>query len=105
VARSRLWARLDAVAARLPRPGPNVVGIIHTYIAPGHLDKVAGISYAACAGYDHPLDGQSIMFDEPLAREEVPSPWRELLNGCQGEPFTFELDHAEQDNEIGPPPY
>jgi hypothetical protein len=48
-------------------------------------------------GHTHPLDGQSIDFgDHGIPLDQVPSPWRELL-GTVGEPFTFTLDHAEQD--------
>jgi hypothetical protein len=41
--------------------------------------------YAACEGHPHPLDGQEIDFGEHgISREEVPSPWRDLLVGVDG---------------------
>jgi hypothetical protein len=49
----------------------------------------------------HDLKGQSTDFgDYGIPREEVPSPWRELLasadqNGAK--PFTFELDSPALD--------
>jgi hypothetical protein len=56
------------------------------------------LSYRACAGYEHPLDCQSIDFGEHgIPRDEVPSPWRELLDGSV-EPFTFNLDSPDQDS-------
>ncbi|MDB5616107.1 hypothetical protein [Tardiphaga sp.] len=78
-----------------------------TYLGtgPNALNLISGIRYDACSGYDHPLDGQSIDFGEPgIDRSQVPSPWRELLDeAADRPPFTFVLDHADQ--EPMPPPY
>ena len=78
---SRWHAAAVELRRRLPRGagGPLVKCIIWTIIAPGHLDKIAGLHYRACMGYDHELHGQTIMFDEPIPLDEVPSPWREAL--------------------------
>jgi hypothetical protein len=83
----------------MPVAGQNVVGIIHRIVNPEHLDKIGGLHYTACDGYEHPLDGKCIDFGVPgLDRNQVPSPWRELLEGVKGEPITFELDQADQDS-------
>jgi hypothetical protein len=81
----------------MPGAGPSpVTGIVHTIINPGHLDKIGGLSYHACEGYEHPLDGQGIDFGVPgISRDQVPSPWRELIEP-QAQPFTFTLDSPEQ---------
>jgi len=105
---SRLWTRLEAAEARLPADrGRPVVGIIRTIIGTGEggLNRISGIHYKACGGYSHPLDGQGIDFGEHgIERAQVPSPWRELLDGPV-EPFTFDLDSPDQDAELPPPPY
>jgi hypothetical protein len=82
----------------MPRADLNpVTGIIRTIINPGHLDKIGGLSYHACAGHEHPLDGQEIDFGVPgLSRDQVPSPWRELLES-QADAITFTLDSPGQD--------
>jgi hypothetical protein len=51
----------------------------------------------ACAGHQHPLDGQEIDFSElGIERDQVPSPWRELLDGPT-KSFTFDLDRPDQE--------
>lgn len=78
------WSRLRALEDRLPRADPNpIVGIVRRILGtgPDALNLVSGIFYTSCRGYEHPLDGQSIDFGEPgIPPEDVPSPWRELLD-------------------------
>jgi hypothetical protein len=101
VARNSLWTRLKAAEARSPGVDLNpVTVIIRTILGTGEggKDRISGISYRACTGYEHPLDCQSIDFGEHgIPRDEVPSPWRELLDGSV-EPFTFNLDSPDQDS-------
>jgi len=84
MARVSQWARLRAAEARLPAPDPNpIVGILHRYVSPaGYAEGlITGLSYHVCQSYEHPLDGQSIDFGEPgIPLDDVPSPWRELLD-------------------------
>jgi hypothetical protein len=106
--RASHWTRLDAIRARTPGIGArSIEGIVMTYLGtgPDALNLISGIRYDACSGYDHPLDGQSIDFGEPgIDRSQVRSPWRELLDEAAAcPPFTFELDHADQ--EVLLPPY
>lgn len=99
--RSRWRATAEALRSRLPlgAGGRQIKGII--WVVPGTgeggLSRIGGIHYNACDGHPHPLDGQEIDFgDHGIPREEVPSPWRELLES-QPAPFTFTLDSPEQD--------
>jgi hypothetical protein len=66
----------------LPRDdeGMAVGGFLIRYIDVGHPGKIGGLMYQACAGYHHPLDGQSIDFDPTLWPDQVPAPWRQLLD-------------------------
>lgn len=83
MARVSQWARLRAAEARLPAPDPNpIVGILVRYLCPaGKAEgRISGLSYRACRGYQHALDGQQIDFGEPgILPDDVPSPWREVL--------------------------
>ncbi len=83
VARGSLWIRLRTAEARLPQMDANgeVIGILRRIIDVGALDKIGGLSYTACVGNAHPLDGQEISFDPPIETAHVPTPWRELLQG------------------------
>jgi len=59
---------------------------------------ISGMTYNACTGYTHPLDGCSVDFgDHGILRDQVPSPWRELF-GEMDEPLTFDLDRPDQDS-------
>lgn len=98
---SRWRAKAEALRSRLPlgARGRQIECIIWTSPGTGEggLSRISGIHYTAVMGHTHPLDGQSIDFgDHGIERDQVPSPWRELLDG-PAEPFTFTLDHAEQD--------
>jgi hypothetical protein len=100
---SRWRTQIAEIRKRLPAgPSPDdVIGIIETILGEGSggLDRISGLHYTACEGYSHPLDGQSIDFGaHGIARDQVPSPWRELLiEANPDQAFTFELDRAEQD--------
>jgi hypothetical protein len=98
---SRFRALAEGLRGRLPRRaiGRQIDCII--WVIPGTgeggLSRIGGIHYTACAGHTHPLDGQSVDFgDYGIPREEVPSPWRELLADA-ATPFTFSLDRPDQD--------
>jgi len=98
---SRWRALAGGLRGRLPRGtmGRQISGIVQTTVGTGEggSSRIGGISYNAVMGYEHPLDGQSVDFgDYGIPREEVPSPWRELLEGPLL-PFTFTLDHPGQD--------
>jgi hypothetical protein len=66
----------------LPRDdeGMAIAGFLIRYIDVGHPGKIGGLMYQTCSGYQHPLDGQQIDFDLPIEPDQVPAPWRELLN-------------------------
>jgi hypothetical protein len=97
---SRWRATAEGLRRWLPRGmgGRQISGIVERYLGTGEdaLNRISGLHYTACEGYTHPLDGRSIDFgDYGIAREEVPSPWRELLaEAATG--FTFNLDSPEQ---------
>jgi hypothetical protein len=55
-----------------------IAGFLITYLKPGYLNLIAGLRYDACEE-PHSLDKQTIMFDPPIERDQVPSPWREML--------------------------
>jgi hypothetical protein len=91
--------RAEGLRGRLPHGtnGRQISGIVSTIVGTGEgaLNRIGGITFNACMGYEHPLDGQSIDFGVcGIPREEVPSPWRELLEEAS---FTFSLDRPEQD--------
>jgi hypothetical protein len=93
--------RAEGLRGRLPHGanGRQISGIVSTILGTGEgaLNRISGIRFHACTGYEHPLDGQSIDFgDYGIPREEVPSPWRELLVEATT-PITFNLDHPEQE--------
>jgi hypothetical protein len=46
---------------------------------------IAGLAYECCAGYSHPLDGQSIDFVPPIEASELPEPWLTLWLETQRE--------------------
>jgi hypothetical protein len=97
---SRWRALAEGLRSRLPQGanGRQISGIVSTILGTGEgaLNRISGIHYTACEGYKHPLDGQSIDFgDYGIPREEVPSPWRELLEEAR-RPFTFNLDRPDQ---------
>jgi hypothetical protein len=98
---SRWRVLAEGLRGRLPRgtEGRQISGIVQRYLGTGEgaLNRISGIRFDSCGDYKHPLDGQSIDFgDYGIPREEVPSPWRELLEP-HSTPFTFALDHPEQD--------
>ena len=98
---SRWRALAEGLRNRLPRGtnGEQISGIVSTYLGTGEgaLNRISGISFHSCEGYEHPLDGQSIDFgDYGIPREEVPSPWRELLEEAAAG-VTFSLDRPDQD--------
>jgi hypothetical protein len=82
VARSIWRTQVAELRKRLPRDdeGMAITGILTHYIEPGHPGKIGGLMYQACSGYQHPLDGQSIDFEPPLGPDQVPAPWRALLD-------------------------
>jgi hypothetical protein len=98
---SRFRALAEGLRGRLPRGtnGRQISGIVSTILGTGEgaINRISGLHYTACEGCTHPLDGQSIDFgDYGISRDEVPSPWRELLEGPP-QPFTFNLDRPDQD--------
>ena len=81
---SRWRVTAEGLRSRLPRgaAGREVIGIVQTIVGTGEggLNRIGGLSYTACAGHEHSLDGQSIDFGEyGIERDQVPSPWWELL--------------------------
>ena len=66
---------------RLPSgaTGRQITGIVERIVDVGQLEKIGGLIYHACPGYQHQLDGQEIDFDPPVERDKVPAPWRALL--------------------------
>jgi hypothetical protein len=97
---SRWRVLAEGLRGRLPHGtnGRQITGIVSTILGTGEgaLTRISGISFNACTGYEHPLDGQSIDFgDYGIPREEVPSPWLELLEEA-ATPFTFNLDRPDQ---------
>jgi hypothetical protein len=98
---SRWRVVAEGLRSRLPHGtnGRQISGIISTIVGTGEgaLNRIGALHYTACDGYTHSLDGQSIDFgDYGVTREEVPSPWRELLDE-HATPFTFSLDRPEQE--------
>jgi hypothetical protein len=97
---SRWRVLAGGLRGRLPRGsgGRQISGIVQTIVGTGEdgKDRISGLTYTAVFGHTHPLDGQSIDFgDYGIPRDEVPSPWRELLEEPLRppvEPFTFNLD-------------
>jgi hypothetical protein len=76
---SKWRSQIDAIHRHLPRSaGREIEGILMRIIDPAAPGMIAGLAYECCAGYSHPLDGQSIDFDPPIGREEVPAPWLTL---------------------------
>jgi hypothetical protein len=78
-----IWrTQLGQLRKRLPRgaAGRAVTGILERIVDVGHLEKIGGLIYHACPGYRHPLDGKEINFDPPVEADQVPAPWRELLD-------------------------
>jgi hypothetical protein len=93
---SRWRRQIEEIRSRIPREFHDpVTGIFLTYLKPGFKDQIAGFRYDACAGYEHPLDGQSITFDPPIDRDQLPSPWRELRLEVDAE--NAAADAAKQD--------
>ena len=98
--RSRWRAAAETLRSRLPRgaTGRPIEGIIQRYIGKGGIGFISGMTYNACTGHTHPLDGCSVDFgDHGILRDQVPSPWRELF-GEMDEPLTFDLDRPDQDS-------
>jgi hypothetical protein len=83
MARSIWRTQVAELRKRLPgTQGRAVTGIVETIVGTGDggLNRIGGLSYTACEGYPHPLDGQSVDFGEHgIERDQVPSPWREML--------------------------
>jgi len=83
MARVSHWSRLRAAEARLPAPDPNPIrGILVRWLSPAGMaeGRISGLSYRACRGYEHALDGQQVDFGEPgILPADVPPPWREVL--------------------------
>jgi hypothetical protein len=100
MARSIWRTQAAELRKRLPggATGRQVTGIVQKYTGTGEggAKRIGGIQYTACAGHQHPLDGQEIDFGEHgIERDQVPSPWRELLDG-PNKPFTFDLERPDQ---------
>jgi hypothetical protein len=99
MARSIWRTQVAELRKRLPGTQARVVtGIVQTILGTGEggAKRIGGISYTAVMGHEHPLDGQEIDFGEHgIERDQVPSPWRELLDG-PNKPFTFDLDRPDQ---------
>jgi hypothetical protein len=98
---SRWRVVAEGLRGRVPRgmDGRQISGIVQRYLGTGEgaLNRISGMSFSACMGHTHPLDGCSVDFGLPgIPREEVPSPWRELLAEPL-QPFTFSLDSPDQD--------
>jgi hypothetical protein len=73
---SKWRSQIDAMRRQLPRgAGREIEGILTTYIDPLAPTMISGLAYDCCAGYSHPLDGQSIDFDPPISAGELPEPW------------------------------
>jgi hypothetical protein len=97
---SRWRVLAEGLRNRLPRgaKGRQISGILERIVGTGEggLNRIGGLRYTACEGHPHQLDGREIDFGEHgIERDQVPSPWRELLDG-PGEPFTFDLDRPDQ---------
>jgi hypothetical protein len=79
MAGSRWRAQIDVMRRQLPRSaGQQIEGILMRIVDPAAPGMIAGLVYECCAGYSHPLDGQSIDFDPPISAGEVPEPWLTL---------------------------
>lgn len=76
MAGSRWRGQIDAIRRHLPRgAGRQIEGILMRIVDPRAPGMIAGLAYDCCAGYSHPLDGQSIEFDPPIETSELPGPW------------------------------
>jgi hypothetical protein len=82
MARSIWRTQVAELRKRLPRDneGVEIAGFLVRYLDVGHPGKISGLLYQACSGHQHSLDGQSIDFEPPFGRDQVPAPWRELLD-------------------------
>jgi hypothetical protein len=92
MAGSRWRAQIDVMRRQLPRSaGRRIEGILMRIVDPRAPGMIAGLAYDCCAGYSHPLHGQSIEFDPPISQEEVPAPWSMLWLEIQREGANLEI--------------